>query len=95
MLKISTGITIRITSASLAFIVNAIINAPMNMPGDRRAIRSAIISTFCTCWMSLVSRVTREPVLNSSMFAKENCCTFLNTSLRRSLVKQMAAFDEK
>ena len=45
--------------------------------------------------MSLVSRVTSEPVEYLSMLAKENCCTLPYTSLRRSEAKFTAAFAPK
>ena len=89
------GITTSRIAASLPFIIKAINNAPTNIPGARRAIFKPMVSTFCTCWISLVRRVTREPVLKLSMLAKENCWTFLNTSLRRSVVKFMDAFAAK
>ena len=89
------GITARITAASLAFIINAMISAPTSMPGARRAIRRHIITTCCSCCTSLVSRVTREPVLKLSIFLKENAWTLANRSCRRSLVKLIDALDEK
>ena len=49
MAAVSRGITTNMTTASLAFIIKAMIRAPMNMPGARMAIRSPIISTFWTC----------------------------------------------
>ena len=78
------GITTSRIAASLPFIINAINNAPTNIPGARRAIFKPMVSTFCTCWISLVRRVTREPVLKLSMLAKENCCSFANSALRIS-----------
>ena len=95
MARESSGITTSRTAASFPFIRKAMISAPTNIPGARRAIFSPMVSTFCTCWISLVRRVTREPVLNPSMLANENCWTFLNTSLRRSVVKLMDAFAAK
>ena len=82
-------------TARRAFMINAMIKAPASMPGARSIIRRPIIITFCTCWTSFVSRVTREPVLKSSIFLNENCCTLENTSWRRSLVKLIDALAAK
>ena len=71
MARVKKGITTRITSASLVFIRKAMISAPISMPGARNIILSPIMVTFCTCWMSLVSRVTRDPVLYWSIFLNE------------------------
>ena len=46
---------------------------------------------FCTCVISLVSRVTREPVEKLSMLRKENFCTCLKQSFLRSAPKLMDA----
>ena len=71
----SSGITTRITRARRAFMVNAMIKAPTNIPGALNIITRAIRTTICTCCTSLVRRVTREPVLKSSIFLNENCWT--------------------
>ena len=95
MTAMVTTITGRITRKILAspgFIATAMMMAPISMPGARSIIRSPIIIRFCTWVMSLVSRVTREPVEKLSMFWKENFCTFRKQSFRRSAPKLMDAF---
>ena len=62
MARLKSGMTTSMTTASLAFMMNAMIRAPTNMPGARSIRRSPIMITFWICWMSLVSLVTREPV---------------------------------
>ena len=62
MVSVRRGITTRMTTASLAFMINAIIRAPTNIPGALSMRRRPIMTTFCICCMSLVSLVTREPV---------------------------------
>ena len=89
------GITIKTTTASLAFITIAMIRAPINNPGARSIMRSAILIRFCTCVMSLVSLVTKDPVLNWSRLENENFCTLSNRSLLKSEEKLIAAFAAK
>ncbi len=91
----SSGITTPRMIASLAFISTAMIRPPISMPGARSIIRSAIMITFCIFVMSLVSLVTREPVENFSILAKENFCTFVNTSFLRLAAKLTAALTAK
>ena len=85
-----TGRITRKTAASSRFIKNAIIIAPISMPGARSIIRSAIMIRFCTCVISLVRRVTREPVENRSISENE---IFLNASFRSPAPKLIAATD--
>lgn len=93
MAMIMTGMITRNTLASLAFMEKAMIMAPMSIPGARSIILNPIIIRFCTCVISLVSLVTREPVEKASIFAKENFCTFLKQSFRRSAPKLMDALE--
>ena len=88
-----TGRITRKTAASSRFIKNAIIIAPISMPGARSIIRSAIMIRFCTCVISLVRRVTREPVENRSISENEKVWIFLNASFRSPAPKLIAATD--
>ena len=53
----------------------AITSAATSIPGARSAILSIILTKFCSCVTSLVSRVTSEPVENLSILANEYFCT--------------------
>ena len=63
------------------------------MPGARSIIRSAIMIRFCTCVISLVRRVTREPVENRSISENEKVWICLNASFRSPVPKLIAATD--
>ena len=76
-------------------IVIAIIKAPISIPGERRHILSSMFTKFCSCVTSFVRRVTREPVENLSIFAKEYFCTLAKTSFLRSAAKLTDAFAPK
>ena len=91
----SIGIIIRRIVASRAFIEHAIIIPPISIPGDRIAIIRSIRTIFCIWVMSLVRRVTSEPVEKLSMFLKENFCTFSNKPCLKSLLKYTDARIEK
>ena len=90
---IITGMMTRNILARPAFMEKAIIIAPISIPGALSIIRRAIIIRFCTWVISLVSRVTSEPVEKVSILVKENFCTFLKQSLRRSAPKLMDALE--
>ena len=63
------------------------------MTGERKAMRTSIISVFCVWFTSVVRRVTSEAVLNLSIFRKEKCCTFSNSAWRRLREKPIAPMD--
>ena len=56
----------------------------VQMHGAKRAILSTIVDVICTCCISLVARVMRDDVLNSSISALENDITFLKRRDLRS-----------
>ena len=87
----STGMVTSSTRASSGSRTMTMISAPMSMPGARRHMRSSMLTKFISWVTSLVRRVTSEPVEKRSMLAKENLCTFANTSRRRSAAKLTAA----
>ena len=90
-----SGMTTPRTTASLGFIMIAMIRPPISIPGARRSMRSPIAMTFCIFVISFVSLVTSEPVENFSIFAKENSCTFVNTSPRSAAAKFADALTAK
>ncbi len=87
----SIGKAITSTRPKFTFIDKAMTMPPIKVRGARTNIRSAIETRSCTAVMSLVSRVTSEPVVKRSVCSWERCITRLKTSRRRSLPKFCAA----
>ena len=68
------GIANRKISDSLAFSEMAMITAMISMMGARTIIRIISMKVICVLFTSVVSLVTREAVVNLSMFANEKSC---------------------
>ena len=78
------GIAIKNTMARSLLIVKVKIKAVSNMTGERTKGRIPLEMAVCKMVTSLVKRVIKELVEKWSVFAKENSCTFLNSSFRNS-----------
>ena len=85
-----TGRAIRNTMLSRLLILTAMITANTSMIGARNAMRISIWNAFWTLVTSVVSLVTREAVLNLSMFLKEKLCVFSKRPCRRFFEKPIA-----
>ena len=63
------------------------------MPGARSVILSSMLTKFWTCVTSFVRRVTRDPVENLSIFAKEKVWMLLYIAFLRFFPKPAEALD--
>ncbi len=87
IMLMSTGTATRKMVMRLAFVISAMTDAITNMTGERTAMRTSIISVFCTLPTSVVRRVTSEAVENLSTLWKEKSWILWKIACRRHLAK--------